>query len=135
MTRILLRIHISPGQAEVFINLKAQDGIHRRRIAAIDTGAAISLLPNALMDVLDYRLSGNETITIDQAGIAKQAFHATEAYVTLYLEDWTGLRTEEFEARVWFADTNRILIGFEGILDRAVLHVDMPNRTGYLEFT
>jgi hypothetical protein len=49
------------------------------------------------------------------------------------LEDETGARTPDFEARVWFAETNTALIGFADILDRAILHVDMPRRHGWLE--
>lgn len=68
-------------------------------------------------------------------GIAVQAFEATEGYVTIFLEDVAGARTAEFEARVWFTDTIRFLIGFSDILDQAVLYLDMPRLTGYLDFT
>ena len=86
------------------------------------------------MSVLEYRLSARGSFTIEQAGIAEQSFEAVEAYVTIFLEDEAGGRTEELEIRVWFAGTRDALIGFDGILDRAILHLDMPELTGYLEF-
>jgi len=54
-------------------------------------------------------------------------------YITVFLEDEAGNRTEDFEMRAWFADASDPLIGFDGVLDRAVLHIDMMNLTGYLD--
>ncbi len=45
----------------------------------------------------------------------------------------SGRRTDDFEICVWFAATREVLLGFDGILEQAVLHVDMLNLTGYLE--
>jgi len=134
MTRIQLRVYSGPGQAEVFVNIKRKDGGYYTETGIVDTGAQTSLLPQALAEVLEYRLSERGSFLVEQAGIAQQAFQAIEAYVSLFLEDQTGARTEEFEARVWFARARHVLIGFDNILDRAVLHLDMPNLTGYLEF-
>jgi len=100
----------------------------------VDTGAQTSLMPDELMPLVEYRLSERGRFVIEQAGIAAQSFDAIEAYVTIFLEDIAGTRSEEFEARVWFTDTIKFLIGFSGILDRAVLHLDMPNLIGYLDF-
>lgn len=36
---------------------------------------------------------------------------------------------------VWFAPTNATLLGMTGALDRAVLHLDMPTLTGYIELS
>jgi hypothetical protein len=49
------------------------------------------------------------------------------------LEDESGNRTSDLEMRAWFANASDPLIGFEGMLDRAVLDVDMLNLTGYLD--
>jgi len=133
MPRIYLRVYIDPGQAEVVCNLLRADGLFERITAIVDTGAAISLFPNDLLNKLQYRIGGRETFIIEQAGIANQAFQAVEAYVTMFLEDQFGNRTEPFEVLVWFADTDKALIGFAGILDRSILHIDMLQQQGWLE--
>lgn len=132
MTQIQLRIYRDPGQAELFLNVKRQDGDYDKWVALVDTGAQMSLLPNFLMDNLDWQPTGQETITIEQAGIANQTFQAVEAFITVFLEDTQGHQTGDFSIRVWFAETNIALIGFADLLDQAVLHVDMLNMTGYL---
>lgn len=131
MTRIQLRLYVDPGAADVFVRLKRTDGNYVIAAPVIDTGAEVSLFPAAYLPGLAARVIG--TVEIEQAGIAHHRFSATEAMVTLYLEDLTGARTEEFEAPIWFADTSRVIIGFKGVLDRAVLHLDMPARGGWLE--
>jgi hypothetical protein len=133
MARIQLRVYRDPGQAEVFLNIKRKDNGYEKRAAIVDTGAQVSLLPSLLMDVLAYRLSERGSFTIEQAGIATQAFEAIEAYITVFLEDMSGNRTDDFEMRVWFAATREVLLGFDGILERCVLHLDMLNLTGYLD--
>ena len=133
-SKIQLRVYVQPGQAEVFINIRRKDGGYHKQAAIVDTGAQISLLPPELMASLDYRLSENGQITVEQAGIAQQAFQAIEAFVTLHLEDGFGNRTAPTEVRVWFAKTRKVLVGFDGVLERAVLHLDAPRLTGYLEF-
>lgn len=125
MTQIQLRISNDPGSIETFVKMKRADGGYEWMYAIVDTGAEQSLLPVHLMESVAYRLSDSPEIKIEQAGIAKQTFKGTEAYVTLLFEDTTGTQSAEYEVRVWFA----------GVLDRAVLHVDMPNQTGYLEFS
>jgi hypothetical protein len=99
----------------------------------VDTGAEIALFPDELLEVVQYRLSEREKVQIGQAGIAQQDFEATEAYVTVILEDDKGSITSAFEILAWFAPTKQPLIGFQDILDRAVLHIDMPQRNGWLE--
>jgi hypothetical protein len=134
MTHIQLRVYSDPGQAEVFVNIKRKDGGYYTEAGIVDTGAQTSLLPEDLAEILEYRLSERGSFMVEQAGIAQQAFQAIEAYVTLFLEDPTGTQTEEFEVPVWFARTRHVLIGFDNILDRAVLHLDMLRLTGTLEF-
>ncbi len=134
MARIQLRIYLNPGQAEVTLGVQRQDDTFERLAGFIDTGAEVSLLPNDLLDKVRYRPFGSGTIIIDQAGIAGQSFEATQAFVMVTLEDDTGARTEPFEVPVWFGDTAIALIGFEGILDRAILHIDMRDtRSGWIE--
>jgi hypothetical protein len=135
MTRIQLRVYRDPGQAEVFLNIKRKDGGYEKRAAIVDTGAQVSLLPSLLMNVLDYRLSERGSFKIEQAGIATQSFEAIEVYVTVFLEDAAGNRTGDFEIRIWFAGTREVLLGFDGLLERAVIHLDMPDLIGYLDFT
>ncbi len=134
MTRIQLRVYAHPGQAEVFVNIRRKDGGYYTEAGIVDTGAQTSLLPQTLADSLAYRLSERGSFMVEQAGIAQQTFQATEAYVYLFLEDQTGARTEEFEVRVWFARTRHVLVGFDNVLEHAVLHLDMPHLAGYLEF-
>jgi hypothetical protein len=112
MTRIQLRVYRNPGQAEVFVNIKRKDGGYYTQAGIVDTGAQISLLPQALAEAVAYRLSERGSFMVEQAGIAQQAFQAVEAYVSLFLEDQTGARTEELEVRVWFARARHVLIGF-----------------------
>ena len=132
MPRIQLRIYVDPGQAEVIFSVLRTDGSYERLSGVIDTGAEVSLLPNDLLNKVVYRPIGSGTIIIDQAGIARQSFEAMEAFVTGFLEDQTGAQSDQIEARVWFADTEITLIGFDGILDRAVLHIDMHKRDGWI---
>ena len=131
--RIQLRIYTQPGGVEAYINLKRRDGGYRTVTAWVDTGAAVSLLPDVLRSELDYRLSERGNVVIQQAGIAGQHFEATEAYVTVNLEDQTGTRTPDFEIRVWFAEANDLLLGFDSVLDHSILHVDMLNLQGWLD--
>jgi hypothetical protein len=71
---------------------------------------------------------------IEQAGIARQAFQAIEAEVILRLEDLQGNTSPELTVRAWFADTDKIIIGFQDILDRATLYADFrQSRTGWIE--
>lgn len=133
MPRLQLQIFQQPPVARIVMNILRQDGEEYLLEAEVDTGAEVSLLPARLMEILTYRETDRSRIVIDQAGVAEQAFSATEAYVVVSLEDLDGNRTKPFEALVWFADTNVVLLGFANILDRAVLHIDMPRRTGWIE--
>jgi hypothetical protein len=131
--RINLRLYKEPGAAEIFVNLKRQDGGYELMVAVIDTGAEYSLLPTDLLQILEYEQADRGAFRIEQAGMARQVFEATEATVTVYLEDVAGSRTPEFGARFWFADTRARLVGFKDILDRAALHIDMLKMEGWLE--
>jgi hypothetical protein len=100
----------------------------------IDTGAAATLLPAQLRDTADYHVVGRGDITVEQAGIARQAFMATEAMDDMFLEGENGLRTDYFAARVWFADTELALLCFADVLDKAILHIDMRDtRSGWID--
>ena len=133
MPRLQLLLYLNPGAADIFFNIKLKDGTYRRYTGTVDTGAEVSLLPRLLMDEVEFRLSEEANIVIDQAGIAVQSFEALEAVVTIFLEDQTGQQTNSFPVKVWFADTDQFLIGFDDILDQAVLHIDMQNRDGWIE--
>lgn len=114
MSRIQLRIYRNPGEAEIFINLKRKDGGFNKEIAKVDTGAEVSLLPLEMMTIIEHQLIQQQPIRIEQAGIAQQNFQAFEGKVTLFLEDSIGNTTKELEVMVWFAQTQVILLGFEG---------------------
>jgi hypothetical protein len=133
MPRLQLRLYTEPGEAQIFCNLLRQDGNEEKLTATIDTGAAISLFPRELLDEVVHRPSEYPNVTIGQAGIAAQSFKAFEAYVTISLEDESGHITKPFEIIAWFANTRRRLIGFKNILDSGILHLDLPNRAGWLE--
>jgi hypothetical protein len=124
---------LTPGEAEVFCNLLRKDGTQEKLTATIDTGASISLFPRELLDIVQYDGLQATNIIVEQAGIAQQAFQAIEAEVTLSLEDASGNITKPLEIRAWFANTNARLIGFADVLERGILHIDMPGQTGWLE--
>jgi hypothetical protein len=123
----------NPGAAELFITIPTLDGGYARASATLDTGAEVTVLPSSIMELVDYRLSELGHVIVQQAGIAHQLFEITEAFVTLYLEDERGNRTQPFEAPIWFTDTEEPLLGFKGILDEAVFCIDMPNLSGTLD--
>lgn len=134
MTRVRLRIYRKPGRAEVFLHISRTDGGIIRLVALVDTGAEVTLLPQWILDFVPHAISGKGLFEVQQAGIARQVFSATEATIKIALEDEFGNRIPEFSATAWFADTEKALVGFQDGLDRAVLHLDMPALTGYLEF-
>jgi hypothetical protein len=134
MKRIKLRIDKRRYRAETFLTLHRIDGVDERLLVIVDTGAQTSLLPRSLLAKIDHRLSERGTFILEQAGIAHQTFEAVEAVIKLSLEDGAGGDTGEFEAPVWFSDTDRLILGFRGVLERAILHLDMPNLSGYLDF-
>lgn len=133
MPRLQLRIYINPSEAQIFCNLLRKDGNFEKITATVDTGAAVSFFPSQLLEILAYRTTERGKLEIEQAGIAKHSFQATEAYVTISLEDAQGNVTEPFEILAWFADTTTPLLGFEDVLDSAILHIDMPQRAGWIE--
>lgn len=135
MTRLKLQISKRPDSAELFVKFRQKDGGKKRWIASVDTGAEVSVLPREWLSEIDYRLTERGTFVIQQAGIAKlTGLEVIEVTIEVSLEDRSGIETGRFEAPFWFMDTDRVLIGFEGILDRAILHIDMPQLSGYLEF-
>ena len=133
MPRIGLRVYINLGQIEAICNVQRTNGEYERLTAIVDTGAVISLFPLDLLARVSHRVETIEQVIIQQAGIAEQMFEATQCIITVTLEDVEGNKTEPFEILAWFADTQTALLGFEGRLDRAVLHVDMTQLYGYLD--
>lgn len=135
MARVQLRLTIEPDKtvAEVYVQIKRIDGGYETVVAAIDTGAAVSVFPMRILNSLVYRVV-NEKVILQQAGIARQTFEAKEVIISLYLEDTTGARTREIEIKAWFAPTLKSLLGFEDFLNQAVLHIDLLHtRSGYIE--
>lgn len=134
MARVQLRIYVDPGGVEVFCNFKRTDGSFELFTAMVDTGAQTSLFPISFLETANYRPTTQGTVTIDQAGLARQSFDAIEAYVTIMFEDTAGNYTTPVEVRAWFADTNQALIGFSDVLEHGILHIDMPKQNAWLEF-
>jgi hypothetical protein len=133
MTQLQLRVYQDPGSAEIFLNIRQLDGDYYKYAASIDTGAETTLLPNYLLSQFVHRLAYPSQIRIKQAGLANQEVLVTLAYIFVYLEDEYGARSAEFETLAWFAHTDLHLVGFGGILERAILHLDMPHLSGYLD--
>jgi hypothetical protein len=113
MPRISLNLLIQPYEIEATIIMKSSNAFIYRTVGMIDTGAQLSLLPLYMLDFLDH-----EDVMLEQAGIAK------EATIFLKLEDRYGNISPELTVRGWFANTDKIIIGFQDILDRATLHAD-----------
>jgi hypothetical protein len=133
MARVALELSIQPGRIEVFVRLKANAGHFEPAKAIVDTGASVSLFPLNYLDDFEHVII-TPNIEIEQAGIAGQYFKAIEAEVTIYLEDRYGDTSPELTVRAWFADTDKIIIGFQDILDRATLYADFrQSRTGWIE--
>jgi hypothetical protein len=133
MSRISLILTVNPYQAEVFVRYKKTDGIFETEVALVDTGAETSLFPKMWLNTAEHKLA-DTTVVIEQAGIAKQSFDAFEAEIILKLEDSVGNVSAELRVSAWFAETDKVIIGFKDILDRAILHVDfLDTRTGWLE--
>lgn len=135
MPRIQFRIYVNPGQAEVFCLVERNDYLAERLTGVVDTGAMVTLLPQDLLPYINHTPTQRGRFRVEQAGIAKQSFEALEAVVQMRLEDEYGNSTQPFLITVWFANTDKVLIGWKDILDRATMFLDMRhNREGWLEF-
>lgn len=133
MARVSLNLYLQPSMIEVYVHFKTQDGGSKLEVGFIDTGATVSLFPLSFLDELEHTII-NRNIEIEQAGIAGNYFKAIEAEVNLYFEDSQGNTTPELTVRAWFANTSKIIIGFQDILDRATLYADFrQSRTGWIE--
>jgi hypothetical protein len=134
MSQVNLILNVHPGVVEVYIRLKAKAGHFEPSLAFIDTGATVSLLPLSFLDEIEHRVI-EENFEIEQAGIARQHFKAVEAEVILYFEDLQGNQSPHLKVRAWFANTTKVIIGFQDILDRAELHIDYrQSQTGWIAF-
>ena len=123
MARVNLKLNLQPGVIESYIRFQAKAGHFEPKLGFIDTGAHVSLFPLSFLDEIEHRII-DENFEIEQAGIARQVFKAVEAEVTLYFEDLQGNQSPHLKVRAWFADTTKVIIGFQDILDRATLHID-----------
>jgi hypothetical protein len=133
VAKINLILSIQPCEVEVGVSFKEIDGGFELNYGMIDTGAELSLFPKKWLNTAQHKIL-KENVSLEQAGIARQGFNAIEAEITLLLEDGQGNQSKPLIVRAWFADTTRVIIGFEGILDRAKLFLDyQENRTGWIE--
>lgn len=132
MTRVNLLANLQPGSIEVFVNIRNIDDSKLDLIAVVDTGAEVSMFPKRLLDTIAYDRERTSRILIERAGIL--ILDAIETYITISLEDTQGNITRDFAIRAWFADSKEAFIGFDGILDRAILHLDyLEKREGWIE--
>jgi hypothetical protein len=132
---VTLNIYVDPGEVETLVRIRNNDGGFERFTAMIDTGAPISLFPFTLLNSVPHEITDRERFTIEQAGVAGQSFSALEATIEVVIEDGLGNESPPLKVRAWFAETSLSLIGFDGILDRATLYLDMrETRTGWMEF-
>lgn len=133
MIRIALMISKNPSEAEVFVRFVKDKDIIYRLPAIIDTGAQISLFPLELLELLSPTAFNQEEVIIEQAGIAGQEFKAIRTHVHLSFEDFDGNITYPMLVEAWFANTERWIIGMADIIERGVLHLDIPNLSGYID--
>jgi hypothetical protein len=134
MAQIGLKLYVQPSFVEAYLQFKAKEGHFIAKTAFIDTGAHVSLFPLEFLDKLEHKITDKD-IEIEQAGIAGQYFKALETEVTLYFEDLQGNSSSPMPVRAWFANTDKMIIGFQDILDRATLYIDYrQSRTGWIEF-
>jgi hypothetical protein len=132
MPQISLNLITQPHEIETNIIMKSKGAFVYRSIGIVDTGAQKCLFPLNMLDFLDYE--DVEEVELEQAGIAKQTFRAKEATISLKLEDRYANTSPELTVRAWFADTDKIIIGFQDILDRAALYADFrQTQTGWIE--
>jgi hypothetical protein len=115
MLRITLNLLTHPHEIEATIIIKSSGAFVYQSTGIIDTGVQRCLFPLSMLDLIDHE--DVEEVLLEQAGIAKQAFQAKEASIFLKLEDRHGNISPELHVRAWFAETDRILIGFQDILD------------------
>lgn len=135
MTRVSLRVTQDPPQAEVMLRCLRFDGNWEFITAVVDTGAEVSLLPSQWRDIIAHDRAETIPMRVERGGRDDVVYDTLEAKVTAYIEDEQGNQSEPFLMTVWFAPTNATLLGMTGALDRAVLHLDMPTLTGYIELS
>src|SRR5689334_9550457 len=121
--RVQLRMITTPAHALVYLNIRLKAGGYERMSAVVDTGAEFSMLPEYLMEVVDYELTQRSVVEIVRAGV--QTFKAQEATVWLYVDDEGDNRSPEYECLVWFAAGREVLAGFGGLLNQAIVYLDM----------
>jgi hypothetical protein len=132
MTRVDLRVYVNPGHAEVYLRFDLANGSTQRVTATVNTGSRGTLLPENFLNRIEYH--DPRRVWIEPEGLTAEAFEAIEADVFVRAEDEVGNQTAPFEIVIWFAGTYDFIAGFNGLLNAAILHLDMPNLSGYLEF-
>jgi len=117
----------------VDLSLAAENGWTSFQALVVDTGAAVSLLPRRLWEHATFTTRGRAKI----GGLTRRPeclIDATLAEVDCLISDGAvvigPLRTPAY-----LADSDEVasLLGFAGILDRLVLHVDAAGKNAHLE--
>lgn len=131
MTRAELLFFVNPLSIGLNLLIKQRTGEWVIKEVLIDTGAEYGLMPFDLLEPLEHRITAQ--IEVEQAGLAGHYFAATLAEISVKIADQAGRESRILPVQVMFADTDIYLVGFEGFLNEAVMCMDVPNRTGYLE--
>lgn len=121
------------GRLFADISLSTDIGWTRFRRVVVDTGAPISLLPRRMWEHARFINRGRTKV----GGVARRPecfIDATLAEVDCLLSDGAvGIGPLRIYAYLADSDEVAALLGFAGILDRLVLHVDVAGDGAYLE--
>jgi hypothetical protein len=117
----------------VDLSLAAGTGWTSFQAMVVDTGAAVSLLPRRFWESATLVTRGRAKI----GGLARRPeclIDATLAEVDCLLSDGTAV-IGPLRIPAYLADSDEVaaLLGFAGILDRLVLHVDTAGKGAYFE--
>lgn len=92
----------------------------------VDTGATMTILPMALVDILGVDLDYKKTIVMNSAGGGTFKVSPGIRRVT-YCINHSGFRPIEWEGTVFFGhEQDAILLGHYGCLDHLILTLDGP---------
>ncbi len=115
------------------LSLATANGWTSFQAVVVDTGAAVSLLPRRYWAQSTFLSRGRAKV----GGVSRRLeclIDATLAEVECLIADGT-VTLGPFRAHAYMADSDDVpaLLGFAGLLDRLVLHVDVAADEAYIE--
>jgi len=118
----------------VRVRLRTPDGWSEGRAALVDTGAPYCLLPRSVWSGVEHRFLSPRDVRV--AGVGSGTTAARYGEVTLVLEDGE-VASPPLHVRAFLLqdDSEPLLLGFEHLLARAILHSDYPRQVAYIEFS